>query len=133
MGYVVLLGALLVVFLYLLWLRVRHPFLFKGFAIFSMLVFGVALLGSLHDIKESLTYSLATILFTLATEEFLELKKKISQQLVNDTPKTDYPDKFPKGKVFKLINPAGLVLVLLVALGFYINLKLLPPDPPYMP
>lgn len=133
MGYVVLSVLLLGLSLYLLWLHKRHPFLFKGFTIFSMLIFGVALLGSLHDIKESLTYSSATILFTLATEEFLKLKRKIGQQLVNDARKTDYPNNFPKGKLFKLINPAGLVLVLLVALGFYINLKLLPPDPPYMP
>ena len=73
------------------------------------------------------------LLFALATEEFLELKRKIGQQLVNDASKTDYPNNFPKGKLFELINPAGFVLVLLMVLGFYINLKLLPPDPPYMP
>lgn len=132
-AYVILILSLFLVGIYLLWMHNKHPLLFKAFGVFSMMVFGIALLTKLHDLKECITYSVATILFTLGTEEAIELKQQLRQKLINEEQSTSPTDNTPKRKLLKLINPAGIILVLLIAFGFYINIKLLPPSPAYMP
>lgn len=132
-AYAVLILSLFPVGLYLFWMYKKHPLLFKAVGIFSMIVFGIALLSKLHDLKECITYSVATILFTLGTEEAIELKQQLHQKLINEEQRTNPTNDTPQRKLLRLVNPAGIILVLLIALGFYINIKLPPPIPAYMP
>lgn len=133
MGYIIAGLGVTATVVYLLWLYKRHPFLFKAFGIFSMFVFGISFLAKLHDLKECITYSVATILFTIATEEALDLKNQLHQKLIEEDEKTDVTKNTSARKILRLVNPAGIILLALVAFGFFLNLKLLPLEPPYMP
>lgn len=133
MGYVTIALAILGVVLYLSWLNHNHPLICQAFRIFSIAFFGVALLAQLHDLKECLTYSIATVLFTVAAEEMVDLKNKWSQYFISKVASDEDSKDKAERHFLQIFQPAGIILMFLIALCLYINITLLPPEPPYMP